>query len=78
MRIDCYNACETWVSEVEYGDTFYYKGSLYMRVSADIIGLELGDCVIVDLAKGDLTVVKGETDVILADTKIVVNTKDTN
>lgn len=76
MRIDCYNACENIIAEVECGDTFYYRGSLYMRVNPDILGFDRDDYLIVDLARGDLEVVKGDTPVIFADTKVVVNTKE--
>ena len=75
MRVDCYNACETVLEEIEYGDTFYYLGKLYMRVSFDIGELERS--VVVDLAKGEAIFMPNNTQVILADTKVVANTKDT-
>lgn len=78
MRVDCYNACECDVSTLTDGDTFYYRGELWIKVNATMsIAMSADECAIVALGDGMLTVVKGDTRVLLADTKVVVNTKDT-
>lgn len=80
MRIDCYNACACNVSSVEYGDTFYYEDRLYIKVRmGDSVGHSLNGlqlCYIVALDIGELIAVEPDTQVILADTKVVVNTRD--
>ena len=79
MRVDCYNACECPISSIQYGDTFYYNSELYMKVNTDLKS-SLNDatiCWAVTLGDGMLTPFGEDTSVILADTKVVVNTKDT-
>ena len=80
MRIDCYNATECPVSSVEYGDTFYFDSKLHMRCR---LGMNIGTnleqrwCYIVSLDVGEIKAVEPDTQVIMADTKIVANTRDT-
>lgn len=74
MRIDCYNACECPIGTLEYGDTFYFGGTICMRVMPI---QNISDCMCVRLDSGELQVVPTDTAVILADTKVVANTKDT-
>lgn len=76
MRIDCYNACETDILELEYGDTCYYLGRLWIKVNAVGVPMKPAQCVLVALNNGDLIFVENETCVILADTKVIANTKD--
>lgn len=76
MRIDCYNACETTISELEFGDTCYYLGRLWIKVNAIGIPVKPTDSVMVALDSGELSLVDNETNVILADTKVIANTKD--
>lgn len=76
MRVDCYNACECTVESLAYGDTFYYKGELWIKVNSMNIPMQTDDCAILTLSDGVLSFVKSDTAVILADTKVVVNTKD--
>lgn len=77
MRIDCYNATECEVGKVECGDTFYFDGTLYIKVGVmdvDIIAAAPADrCYIVSLDRGQLRSVKSEAKVIMADTKVVAN-----
>lgn len=79
MRIDCYNASECSVIDIQYGDTFYYNSELYMRVS----GVPVREpqactdiCWAVSLSTGALTSFNSDISVIFADTKVVVNTRD--
>ena len=80
MRVDCYNATECPVSSVEYGDTFYFDSKLYMKCK---LGQNIGTHIeqrwvfIVALDIGEIRGVDPDTQVILADTKVVANTKDT-
>ena len=78
MRVDCYNASECSVIGIQYGDTFYYNSELYMRVSG--VPRESQACTdicwAVSLSTGALTSFNSDTSVILADTKVVVNTRD--
>lgn len=80
MRIDCYNACECEVSSVEYGDTFYYNGRLCMRcrLGEGITSqAECTNCVyIIYLDVGEVMAVEYDTIVILANTKVVADTKE--
>ena len=82
MRIDCYNASECPVINIQYGDTFYYNSELYMRVSG-ASRVPIGEpqactdiCWAVSLSTGALTSFNSDISVILADTKVVVNTRD--
>lgn len=78
MRVDCYNACECLISELEYGDTFYYLGALWIKVNLGVaLHTESDKTAIVDLATGELDTVLNSTRVVMADTKVVANTKDT-
>ena len=79
MRVDCYNACACSVANLNYGDTCYYSDDLYIRVNP--IGrlsrcVDDDECVLVKLCTGDMTIVHLSTNVVLADTKVVANTKD--
>lgn len=78
MRIDCYNACECSVSSIQYGDTCYYNGDLYIRVNPSNFRSCVGgdECLLVKLCTGDMITVHQSTSVVLADTKVVANTKD--
>ena len=79
MRVDCYNATECPLSSLSYGDTFYLDGRLYIKVGVadvDVVSEYPGRCLIVALDRGELRSVKEDVAVILADTKVVVNTKD--
>ena len=76
MRVDCYNACECPISAIEYGDTFYYRNNLWIKVNASCMPLDNDDCAIVALDIGELVIVKGDTAVIKADTKVVASTKE--
>ena len=76
MRVDCYNACECAISEIEIGDTFYYDGYLYIRANEAVIAPD--NCVAVRLDSGDVSICRPDLLVTKADTKVVVNTKDIN
>ena len=76
MRVDCYNACETEIAELEFGDTCYYLGTVWIKVNVNP-SLAITGCAIVALNTGELRIVDSSTCVILADTKVVANTKDT-
>ena len=79
MKVDCCNATECPLSSVTYGDTFYLDGRLYIKVGVtdvDVVSDSFGRCLIVALDRGELRSVKEDIAVILADTKVVVNTKD--
>lgn len=76
MRINCYNATETTISALEYGDTFYLDGTLYIKVApndVDLITTQQCRSFIVDLARGVLRSIKSDTNVLLADTTVVAN-----
>ena len=77
MRVDCYNACECPINSVEYGDTFYFNDTVCMRVNVDVLRSLVNDVAYVRLDTGDVCIASGDTMVILADTKVVANTKDT-
>ena len=32
MKIDCYNACSCYFSDLEFGDVFYYLDTLWLKV----------------------------------------------
>ena len=75
MRIDCYNACECTIDSIEYGDTFYYQGTVCIRVNP-LSWADCSDCVFVRLDTGELIICKPSLEVIKADTKVVVNAKE--
>lgn len=78
MRVDCYNASECPISSIQYGDTFYHQGELYLRVNT-AMKHSLEDettCWAVALGDGMLMPFDADGSVTLADTKVVVNTKD--
>ena len=74
MRVDCYNACECAISEIEIGDTFYYDGYLYIRANEAVIAPD--NCIGVRLDNGDITIFRSGELVTKADTKVVVNAKE--
>lgn len=79
MRVDCYNASECPISEVACGDTFYLEGRLWIKVeqcAVDLYPMRTDRCSIVALDRGELRSIKADALVILADTKIVANTKE--
>ena len=78
MKVDCYDACGCPVIEILVGDTFYYKGNLYIRVDGiPRIDTKCDDKVwAVDLAKGGVTWFEHDCIVTYADCKIVANTKE--
>ena len=77
MRVDCYNACECPISSVDYGDTFYLSDTVCMKINIDVIRTLVNDVAYVRLDTGEVCIASGETFVIMADTKVVANTKDT-
>ena len=57
MRVNCYNASETPLAKLDYGDTFYYNGILYLKAVSAIIptdNVSMGSCLAVDLARGKI------------------------
>ena len=79
MRVDCYNASECPLSSLDSGDTFYLDGTLFIKLvvaDVDTIVEYPGRCYIASLDRGEIRSIKDDTSVILADTKVVVNTKD--
>lgn len=76
MRVDCYNACECTVDSLEYGDTCYYSGKVWIKANANDLPVTSGKCAIVALDTGELKVVDVDMMVVLADTKVVANTKE--
>jgi hypothetical protein len=65
------------IRDIDYGDTFYYKGTVCMRVNASSwLPSTAEDCVYVTLDKGEMVVCRDDTSVIKADTKVVANTKE--
>ena len=75
MRVDCYNASSCLISSIQYGDTFYYDGELYIRVNADLRnGCDHCSCWAVALGNGALVPISPNVSVVLADTKVVANT----
>ena len=81
MRVDCYNACECPVDSLAYGDTCYYEGRLWIKARDNTINMRLDDvvdddCVLVALDNGEMYIADKDLRVILADTKVVANTKD--
>jgi hypothetical protein len=75
MRVDCYNACECTIDSIEYGDTFYYKNTVCIRVNATML-YSGNECAYVRLDTGELFICNFDMLVIKADTKVVANTKD--
>lgn len=78
MRVDCYNATECQISDVEIGDTFYGKDNyLYIRINpSEYLVDDTGDlCYAVRLDIGELYRFPPFSSVILADTKVVANIK---
>ena len=81
MRIDCYNACECDVAELEYGDTCYYNSTICIRLNLTSCrmdnGVPISDiAVVAELNTGNVLFLPKDTKVILADTKVVANTKE--
>ena len=79
MRIDCYNACECDVAELECGDTCYYNSTICIRLNFRRMdnGVPTSDmAAIAELNTGNVLFLPKDTKVILADTKVVANTKD--
>jgi hypothetical protein len=79
MRVDCYNASECPLTSLDYGDTFYLDGVLYIKLGiadVDVVADYPGRCFIASLDKGELKSVKDDIAVILADTKVIINVKD--
>lgn len=75
MRVNCYNATECSVAEVEVGNTFYLESVLYIKVGVfdvDVVAEYPGRCFIVSLDRGELKSIREDTRVILADTMVVV------
>ena len=66
MRIDCYNASECTIDEIDYGDTFYLNGILYIHINQTMFGYTDNQYA-VDLATGMLEKFKPHTVVIKAD-----------
>ena len=75
MKVDCYNACECPVVDITIGDTFYYEGDLYIRIShGGLIHQTRSDVAFgVMLSTGGLCVFADDTEVIKADAKVVAN-----
>lgn len=71
MRIDCYNACECGLGDLDFGDTFYLDGALYLKVQCYFNPSKSGYSYIVDLARGAMRSESDETIVAKADTKVV-------
>ena len=71
MRIDCYNASECSISELEYGDTFYREGILYLKTNVSPFMLPEHSCFAVSLDVGLLTRFDDNTIVTIAETKVV-------
>lgn len=83
MRIDCYNACECDVIELEYGDTCYYNSTICIRLNltsynlTSYSGVPISEMVVVaELNTGNVLFLPKDTKVILADTKVVANKKE--
>ena len=77
MRVDCYNACECPLSSLDYGDTFYLNETVCIRININVVKVLTNDIAYARLDTGEVFVTSGDTMVILADTKVVANTKDT-
>ena len=76
MRVDCYNASECPISSIEFGDTFYYNSELYIKINpSTFIPNNQYYSWAVALSDGRLTQFDEGTSVILADTKVIANTK---
>ena len=74
MKVDCYNASACLISSLQYGDTFYYDGELYLRVNADLrTDNDHCSCWAVALGNGALIPINPDIPVVLADTKVVAN-----
>ena len=71
MRIDCYNACECPISELECGDTFYREGVLYIKANVSPFMTAKHDCFALALGVGLLTQFDENTMVTIAETKVV-------
>lgn len=73
MRVDCYNACECPVKDIEVGDTFYYDKELYIRINhGGLIEQKRKDIVFaIMLSTGRLDVFADDATVIKADSKVV-------
>lgn len=71
MRIDCYNASECAISELECGDTFYREGILYIKTNVSPFMVAEHTCFAVSLDVGLLTQFNENTIVTVAETKVV-------
>lgn len=79
MRIDCYNASECSIEQINCGDTFYLDGELWIKVAplgVDLVAPLSDRCYIVSLSRGELRTIKYNAFVVLADTKVVANTRE--
>ena len=69
MKVDCYNASEIWFADIEVGDTFYYCGTLYLKVT--VVGESSSSAV--DLGRGYIIEFEPMCCVQLAKTRVVVD-----
>ena len=76
MKVDCYNACECEVSSLEYGDTCYHASRIWIKANVNEIPITSNKCALVALDTGEMKVVEANMKVVLADTKVVANTKE--
>lgn len=79
MRVDCYNASECPLTALDYGDTFYLDGVLYIKLGiadVDVVAEFPGRVFIASLDKGELRSVKDDVAVLYADTRVVANLKE--
>ena len=77
MRVNCYNATECRLSDVQVGDTFYLDHVLHIKVApnnVDVFATQQERCFVVALDTGALKSVKADAPVTMADTVVVANT----
>ena len=73
MKVDCYNACECYFSDLEFGDSFYSDGFLYLK-AFDKNWRDPDNGIAVKLSTGYLEVFSFQDKVIKADAKVVAVT----
>ena len=79
MKIDCYNASGCPISELEFGDNFYYDNVLYIKVDGvfEMPGdFTVAKCGAVRLDTGMFMWLDETCNVIYADCKVVANSKE--
>ena len=73
MKVECYNASECPISQLQYGDTCYYNNELCIKTNVSAYRPLEKQCWIVFLGRGELLSISNDTLVTFASTKVVAD-----